>query len=131
MSLSEFDLIDKYFTTPIQRDDVVLGSGDDAAITRVTAGTDILEVSASTFADSNGTDSAAELTDKCLALLTRQGASPAWLTLALTLPAVDEAWLKQFSDTLLAWCERYQVQLIGGDTTRGPLCITIKVIGMR
>jgi len=131
MSLSEFDVIDKYFTTQTQRNDVLLGSGDDAAITRVTADTELIEVSVSTCSDSAGADSATELTDKCLALLDQQAASPAWMTLALTMPAVDEAWLKEFSGALLAWGARNNVQLIGGDTTRGPLCITLKLLGLK
>ncbi|GMR08437.1 MAG: hypothetical protein BMS9Abin26_1442 [Gammaproteobacteria bacterium] len=131
MNLSEFDLIDKYFTTIMQRDDVVLGCGDDAAITRVTADIDLIEASASTCSAPMGADTATGLTDKCLAQLAQQGASPAWMTLALTMPAVDEAWLKEFSGALLAWGAQHNVQLIGGDTTRGPLCISIKVIGIR
>jgi len=74
---------------------------------------------------------ATELTGKCQRRLAEQAASPAWMTLALTMPAVDEAWLEEFSAALLAWAARNNVQLIGGDTTRGPLCITIKIIGIR
>lgn len=57
------------------------------------------------------------------------GADPAWLTLALTLPDVDEAWLESFSDSLFDLLNYYDMQLIGGDTTRGPLSMTLGIHG--
>lgn len=57
------------------------------------------------------------------------GAEPAWLTLALTLPEADEAWLEAFSDSLFVQLNYYDMQLIGGDTTRGPLSMTLGIHG--
>ncbi len=61
--------------------------------------------------------------------LAAMGADPAWLTLALTLPEVDEPWLEAFSDSLFALLNYYDMQLIGGDTTRGPLSMTLGIHG--
>jgi len=61
--------------------------------------------------------------------LAAAGATPRWATLALCLPAADEAWLAEFSDGLFALAERHRVELIGGDTTRGPLAIDITALG--
>jgi thiamine-monophosphate kinase len=58
------------------------------------------------------------------------GADPAWLTLALTLPEINEAWLKDFSDSLFELLDYYDMQLIGGDTTRGPLSMTLGIHGL-
>ena len=57
------------------------------------------------------------------------GAEPAWMTLALTLPGEDPAWLEAFSEGLYALADRYDVALVGGDLTRGPLTITVQVMG--
>lgn len=75
----------------------------------------------------------ADLAYKALAVnlsdLAAMGAEPAWLTLALTLPDVDEAWLESFSDSLFMQLNYYDMQLIGGDTTRGPLSMTLGIHG--
>ena len=57
------------------------------------------------------------------------GAEPAWVTLALTLPSADEAWLTGFSRGFLNLAERFRVELVGGDTTRGPLSVTVQAVG--
>lgn len=61
--------------------------------------------------------------------LAAMGADPAWLTLALTLPEVDEPWLEAFSDALFEQLNYYDMQLIGGDTTAGPLSMTLAIHG--
>lgn len=75
----------------------------------------------------------ADLAYKALAVnlsdLAAMGAEPAWLTLALTLPEVDEVWLEAFSDSLFVQLDYYDMQLIGGDTTRGPLSMTLGIHG--
>lgn len=75
----------------------------------------------------------ADLAYKALAVnlsdLAAMGAEPAWLTLALTLPEVDEVWLEAFSDSLFVQLDYYAMQLIGGDTTRGPLSMTLGIHG--
>ena len=76
----------------------------------------------------------ADLGYKALAVnlsdLAAMGADPAWLSLALTLPEVDEPWLKAFSDSLFDQLNYYGMQLIGGDTTRGPLSMTLTIQGL-
>ncbi len=136
MSLSEFDLIKRYFESQAAlRDDVVYGMGDDAAICRVPANHELL-VTVDTLVAGvhfpSQTD-AASIAHKALAVnlsdIAAMGGEPAWATLALTLPEVDEAWLKAFSQGLFELAATYQVQLVGGDTTRGPLSVTIQMMG--
>jgi thiamine-monophosphate kinase len=136
MSRSEFDIIERFFTRPIpQRGDVPLGIGDDAAL--LSPPTDQqLAVSVDTLVAGVHfpLDSAAETVGhKALAVnlsdLAAMGAEPAWATLALTLPAADDAWLSAFAAGFFALAEQYQLQVVGGDTTRGPLSITVQVMG--
>ncbi|MBL3598811.1 MAG: thiamine-phosphate kinase [gamma proteobacterium endosymbiont of Lamellibrachia anaximandri] len=136
MALSEFDLIRRYFSEPAaMRDDVVLGIGDDCALLRLPPGhelavtVDTLVSGVHFFPD---VDPEA-LGHKALAVnlsdLAAMGAQPAWVTLALTLPAADSNWLAAFSRGFSVFAKRYGVQLIGGDTTRGPLSITVQAQG--
>ncbi len=132
---SEFDLINRYFKTPYTRADVLTGVGDDAAVLAPSEDTE-LAVTVDTLVEGvhfhAGTDPRA-LGHKALAVnlsdLAAMGAEPAWVTLALTLPGPDEDWIEAFSQGFMALAERYDVQLIGGDTTRGPLSITVQAIG--
>lgn len=133
---SEFELIARYFSrSPVRRPDVALGVGDDCALLEVPAGQQ-LAVSIDTLVE--GTHFARDadpyaLGHKALAVnlsdLAAMGAEPAWATLALTLPAADEAWLAPFAAGFLALGEQHGVQLVGGDTTRGPRSITVQVHG--
>ena len=133
---SEFDLIARYFCRgPVQRGDVVLGVGDDCALLEVPAGRQ-LAVSIDTLVEGTHFTRDADpraLGHKALAVnlsdLAAMGAEPAWATLALTLPDADEAWLAAFAGGFLALAERHGVQLVGGDTTRGPRSITVQVHG--
>ena len=136
MALGEFDLIRRFFAVPAQgRADTVLGIGDDCALLAPTAGME-LAVTVDTlvagvhFLPEVDPES---LGHKALAVnlsdLAAMGAEPAWCTLALTLPAVDESWLTAFARGLFALANRYGVALIGGDTTRGPLSISIQAMG--
>jgi thiamine-monophosphate kinase len=134
---SEFDLIARYFSLPpVSRPDVVLGVGDDCALLEVPAGRQ-LAVSIDTLVE--GTHFARDadphaLGHKALAVnlsdLAAMGAVPAWATLALTLPSADEAWLAAFAAGFLDLAERHDVQLVGGDTTRGPRSVTVQVHGL-
>ena len=136
MPLSEFDLIQRYFTpTTPARDDVIQGVGDDGAVLHVPIGMDLV-VSVDTlvsgvhfFAD---VDPAA-LGHKALAVnlsdMAAMGAEPAWATLALTLPQVDEVWLEAFGRGFFELAEHYGVQLVGGDTCRGPLAMSVQMHG--
>ncbi len=136
MPISEFELIARYFTRQgVQRQDVVLGIGDDCALLRVPDGVE-LAVTTDTMVCGvhfpENTDPEA-LGHKGLAVnlsdLAAMGAEPAWALLALTLPEADEAWLDAFTRGLRGMADRYNVQLVGGDTTRGPLSVTLQVLG--
>ena len=131
--MSEFDLIRRYFTraTP----GAVLGVGDDAALVRVGAG---MELVVSTDMLVSGTHFFPDvdpflLGHKTLAVnlsdLAAMGARPRWATLAIALPEADEHWLQQFSAGFFALAEQYQVELIGGDTTRGALNLCVTIMG--
>ena len=124
----EFDLIARYFTHPSPG--AVLGVGDDCALTRVRAGCE-LAISADMLVEGThffrGTDPRA-LGHKALAVnlsdMAAMGATPRWATLALALPRVDARWLREFSAGFMALARKHKVDLVGGDTTRGPLNIT-------
>ena len=129
----EFDLIAKYFTRPVVR--ASLGVGDDCALIHVAPGcelaisTDTLVSGTHFFPDAD----AFKLGHKALAVnlsdLAAMGATPRYATLALTLPAVDEAWLDAFSRGFFKLADDAGIELIGGDTTRGPLSMTLTVFG--
>ena len=134
--MGEFELIERYFAAVgAQRPDVVLGVGDDAALLQVPPGhqlvacTDTL-VNGRHFPD--GFD-AADIGWRALAVnlsdLAAMGAEPAWATLALTLPALDEDWLDGFVAGLATLATAHGVALVGGDTTRGPLTVTVQALG--
>lgn len=136
MSCSEFNLIEKYFShQTTSRDDVVVGIGDDAAIMQL-ASNEQLVVSTDTMVEGVHfplTTSPYDIGYKLMAVnlsdLAAMGAQPRWASLALTLPNSDEQWLQQFSDGLFALAEKHSVQLIGGDTTKGPLTLSLTLQG--
>ncbi len=131
--MGEFDLIARYFKRPVRR--AALGVGDDCALLLPKAGTqiaissDMLVEGRHFFADVDPF----KLGHKALAVnlsdLAACGARPLAFTLALALPRVDEAWLAAFSQGLLALADAHACELIGGDTTAGPLNICITVFG--
>jgi thiamine-monophosphate kinase len=135
--ISEFDLINHFFSSMTsKRGDVVLGIGDDAALLRVPQGKDLV-VSVDTmvagvhfFPDV----SALNLGHKVLAVnlsdLAAMGAEPAWATLALTLPGIDYDWVSEFCRGFSALASDYGLQLVGGDTTSGPLSVTVQIQGL-
>lgn len=136
MPTSEFDLIRRFFAeATAARDDVTLGIGDDCALVRVPVGRE-LAVSMDTLVEGRhflaGTDPEG-LGHKALAVnlsdLAAMGAQPAWVTLSLTLPTADTTWLAAFMRGFSALAGTFNVQLIGGDTTRGPLAITVQAHG--
>lgn len=130
---AEFELIARYFTHPARG--AVLGVGDDCALMRVRAGHE-LAVSADMLVEGThffrGTDPRA-LGHKALAVnlsdLAAMGATPRWATLALSLPRIDARWLRAFSTGFMALARRHKVDLVGGDTTRGPLNICVQIMG--
>ncbi|MBY0411394.1 MAG: thiamine-phosphate kinase [Burkholderiaceae bacterium] len=131
--MGEFDLIAHYFTRPVRR--AALGVGDDCALLAPAPGmqlaisSDMLVEGRHFFAD---VDPEA-LGHKALAVnlsdLAACGARPLAFTLALALPQIDEAWLAGFSRGLLALADAHNCELVGGDTTKGPLNICITVFG--
>jgi thiamine-monophosphate kinase len=131
--LSEFELIRKYFDRPARS--AALGIGDDAALLRPNAGME-LAVSTDVLLEGRhfraGAD-ARKLGHKALAVnlsdMAAMGAAPRWATLALALPAADETWLDGFAKGFFALAERFGVELIGGDTTRGPLSLCVTILG--
>ncbi len=137
MPLSEFDLIGRYFSPHTHtRGDVVLGVGDDAALLRVAPDQAVLTALCTLVAGRHFTarSDPAALGHRALAIplsrLAAAGAAPAWCSLALTMPTADEAWLGPFSRGLLGTAERFSVQLVGGDTTRGPMAVTVHCHGL-
>lgn len=134
--MNEFELIQRYFAAAgVARDDVALGIGDDCAILNPPAGmrlaltTDTLNAGihfpAATDPYAIGFKSlAVNLSD-----LAAMGAVPAWFNLNVSLPDVSENWLASFSQGLFALAQAHNIQLIGGDTTRGPLSISVTAIG--
>lgn len=131
--ISEFDLIDKYFKRkPIS---ATLGVGDDCALltpkmgTQIAISSDMLVSGIHFFADTDPY----QLGHKSLAVnlsdLAAMGAKPIGFTLALSLPEINEPWLKAFSEGMFALANQFHCELIGGDTTHGPLNICITIFG--
>ena len=134
--MSEFELINQYFkSTTVQRDDVLLGIGDDCAILSPPPGKQ-LAVSTDTLISGVHfpvNTSAEDIGYKSLAVnlsdLAAMGAEPAWVSLAISLPEADEAWVKAFMKGFNQLALQHNVALVGGDTTRGSLSITVSVTG--
>jgi thiamine-monophosphate kinase len=131
--VSEFDLIRQYFTRPTKQ--TRLGVGDDAALIELAPkqelaiSADMLVVGTHFFADTDPW----KLGWKSLAVnisdMAAMGAEPKWATLAIALPKADESWVSAFAEGLFACATKFGVDLIGGDTTRGPLCISVQIMG--
>jgi len=136
MACGEFSLIARYFDlVKSMRLDVETGIGDDCALLNIpekktlAISTDTLVAGNHFLPDIDPADLAYKALAVNLSDLAAMGAEPAWLTLALTLPEADEAWLAAFSDSLFMQLNYYDMQLIGGDTTRGPLSMTLGIHG--
>lgn len=133
MSLGEFDLIARYFKRPVRRSP--LGVGDDCALLAPAPGMQ-LAVSTDLLLEGRhflSTVDPQRLGHKCLAVnlsdLAACGARPLAFTLGLALPQADAAWLAPFAQGLLALADAHGCELVGGDTTRGPLAISITIFG--
>jgi thiamine-monophosphate kinase len=134
--MSEFEIIARYFTrTRTQGARVALGIGDDCALLTQNPGlqlavsSDMLVAGRHFFPDTDPF----HLGHKCLAVnlsdLAAMGARPLAFTLALSLPEANSVWLSEFSRGMFALADQYHCDLIGGDTTRGPLNICITIFG--
>lgn len=136
MPLGEFQLIERYFqgAGPV-RSDVALGVGDDCAVLRTGSWTELAVTVDTLVAGVHFLPDVdpASLGHKALAVnlsdLAAMGAEPAWVTLAITLPRADEAWLASFAAGFHGLARQHGVQLVGGDTTRGPLSVTVQAMG--
>jgi len=135
MPSAEFSLIYRYFSDLGRGDGVDLSVGDDCAILRLGEG-ERLAASVDTMVagvhfphDSFPEDIAFRAVSVAVSDLAAVGARPLGMTIALTLPEVDELWLNAFSQGLAAAVSEYQLPLVGGDTTRGPLSISVQVMG--
>jgi thiamine-monophosphate kinase len=136
MIVQEFSVIDTYFKQNAnQRKDVLLGIGDDAALSIVPAGqalvttTDTLVSGIHFLADADPHAIAQKAVAVNLSDLAAMGAEPAWISLSLSVPEPDEQWLAAFASGLQEITHYYSIQLIGGDTVKGPLSITITAQG--
>jgi thiamine-monophosphate kinase len=133
--LSEFDLIARYFTRAPLSPSVALGVGDDCALLSPTPGMQ-LAISSDMLVEGRHFFAGADplqLGHKCLAVnlsdLAAMGAKPLAFTLALALPEAKAGWLEPFSTGMLALADMHACDLIGGDTTKGPLNICITIFG--
>ncbi len=134
--MKEFDLIGRYFSNSgHKRKDVVIGIGDDCAVTTVPENqqlavtTDTLVSGVHFLSDAPAKSVAYKTVAVNLSDLAAMGAEPAWISLSLSLPEVDESWLDEFAAGLYELTQYYSVQLIGGDTVKGPMALTITAQG--
>lgn len=135
--MNEFSLIDTYFKSPARsRADVIFGIGDDAACLSVPpdhhllVSTDTLVEEVHFSSDWDPYDIAWKSVMVNVSDIAAMAATPSWISLALTLPALDSHWLNRFSQGLHAALDTHNIALIGGDTTRGPLSITLTIHGL-
>jgi thiamine-monophosphate kinase len=134
--VKEFSIIDTFFKQQShRRKDVLLGIGDDAALTLVPAGqalvttTDTLLAGVHFLPDAEPSMIARKAVAVNLSDLAAMGAEPAWISLSISLPKADEKWLSKFASGIAEMTQFYSIQLIGGDTVQGPLAITITAQG--
>lgn len=132
---AEFELIDAIRRRATSDPSTVLGIGDDAAVVQPRAGYQLVAATDTLVAGVHFDQhlSPADVGWKAVAVnlsdLASMGAEPRWLLLALTLPEANSKWLGCFLDGLISACSTYDVALIGGDTTRGPLAVSITALG--
>ena len=136
MPLSEFALIDRYFRDCGSRRDTRIGIGDDGAVLAPPAGHELVAV-VDTLVEGvhfPPLSPARSIGHRALAVnlsdIAAMGATPAWALLALTLPRAEEDWLGEFVAGFGDLARLHDVQLVGGDTTSGPLTVTVQVLGI-
>lgn len=135
MALGEFELIKRYFYQSARAFGVQMGIGDDCALLQPPEGK-VIAVSMDTLVGGIHFPRNADpelIAERALRVnlsdLAAMGAEPLWFTLGLTMPKVDERWMEGFARGLFAVADEHNIALVGGDTTRGPLAITIQVHG--
>jgi len=135
MALSEFSLIQQYFSSLGKAPGIALGVGDDAAVLDVPEGEQLVVTVDTLIAgvhfplDASPDDIARRALRVNLSDIAAMAAQPRWFTLALTLPESNESWIQQFSQALAEDAALFDFALVGGDTTAGPLSISIQVLG--
>lgn len=135
MTLGEFDLIERFFSRPSRRGDVLLGVGDDAALLEppsgqaIVAATDTLVEGRHFLAGAPPESIGHQALAVNLSDFAAMGAEPAWALLSLSLPEARESWLERFAAGLHGVAAQHGVDLVGGDTVRGPLVVTIALLG--
>ncbi|HEL2980208.1 TPA: thiamine-phosphate kinase [Stenotrophomonas maltophilia] len=135
MSLAEFTLIDRIRARTVERDDIPLGIGDDAALLQprpneqLVVTTDTLNSGVHFPVETPAFDIGWKTLAVNLSDLAAMGARPAWCTLALSLPDSSEDWIEAFADGFFALADQHDIALIGGDTTRGPLSLSVTAMG--
>lgn len=137
MSASEFALIDRFFRdTGTPQKSTILSQGDDAAVIEIPEGRQLVMSIDTLIAGVHfpGNTTPADIAWKALAVnlsdLAAMAAEPAWFLLSVSLPGYDEAWLSEFSESLKKMSHQYGIELIGGDTCKGVLSVTIQVNGL-
>lgn len=131
--MSEFNLIKKYFVRPTHYTD--LGIGDDAALIQVAEGselaisTDMLVAGTHFFHNTAPYDIGWKALAVNVSDMAAMGAQPKWATLAIALSEANETWLADFSHGFFACADAFNIDLIGGDTTKGPLNISVTIMG--
>ncbi|MGP1953120.1 MAG: thiamine-phosphate kinase [Arsenophonus sp. ET-KM2-MAG3] len=136
MVCSEFDIITRYFNRQKNKRYVNIGIGDDCALITIPEKQQLAITTDTLVAGIHFLDSISpeDLAYKSLAVnlsdLAAMGADPSWISISLTLPEINEDWLDRFSSSLFEQLNYYEIQLIGGDTTRGPMSITYTAHGL-
>ena len=132
--MTEFELIQTHFKTI--GEDVELGIGDDAAVVNVPIGRQLV-VSSDTLISGvhfESHDQPEDIAHKAVAVnlsdMAAMAAEPRWISLVLSLPKADTNWLSRFSQELSRQCDRHRLALIGGDTSRGQLSVTLHIQGL-
>jgi thiamine-monophosphate kinase len=135
MPIGEFELIGRYFAQRPARNDVRLGIGDDAAVLDVRVDRKLV-VAMDTIVEGVHFPvhfDPADIGYRALAVnlsdLAAMGAEPAWFTLSLSMPGSDEEWLERFAAGLFELADVHDIALVGGDTVRGPLVVTVQIAG--
>jgi thiamine-monophosphate kinase len=135
-NLGEFELIDRFFVRDTRpKSGVILGIGDDAAVLDVPKGSDLVSAVDTIVAGRHFLEGAdpRSIGHRALAVnlsdIAAMGATPLWATLALTLPSIDLEWLEEFAAGFMDLADLHAVTLVGGDTTRGPLTISVQILG--
>lgn len=137
MKYTEFEIIANFFERNQKKDShEIIGIGDDSAIIKIpnnyvlAISTDTLVKGTHFFKNISPNDLAYKTVAVNLSDLAAMGAYPKWITLSITIPEAQNLWLKKFSNSFFNVLDKYNIRLIGGDTNRGPLSITLSIYGL-